>query len=507
MPNPSPTTLPENLESAHALIRELDEMLRQKATEVEQLKNRIDQLCRRLFGRSSEKVDPRQLRLAFEELEKEESLEEPIVEVDNPPPTRSRRGHARRRRFEDLPRERVINDLAEKSCEDCQRDLVKIGEDVSEKLDYVPSSVVIRETVTPKYACPSCHDGVLRAPGLPQAIERGIAGPGLLAYVVTSKYADHLPLHRLERILRRQGVEISRSTMCDWVAAASEALEPIWDELRRQVVTSDLVQSDDTPVTVLDPKVGQYRGYFWGYRNVRDGTTVFDFTEGRSREGPNTFLAGFAGHLQTDAYSGYSELWSRPNIVAVGCWSHARRKVHESLTSDAKRSSRLLAQVRRLYDVEKATSALTVEERLAARQTQSRPILEEIAALCDVYREEVVPKSPLGEALGYMTNQWKSLVRYTEDGRIPIDNNPMERELRSIAIGRKNWLFAGSPEGGRRAAILFTIMACCRREKLDPFIYLRDVLVRVATHPASQVAELTPATWKTRIHPQLTSAA
>lgn len=500
MSSPSnPIPLPADLDGAHALIRALFEQVSRSDREIEQLRHRIDQLCRRLFGRSSERVDPNQLVLAFMEASGlAAAAPEPETESAAPPAERSaRKGHGRRPRLEDLPRQTFLNDLpdAEKACAGCAVPLQEIGRDSKERLDYVPASVVILETVTPKYACPSCHEGVRKAPALPEPIEKGIAGPGLLAYVAVSKYADHLPLNRLERILKRHGVDLSRKTMCDWVRDVANAVEPIWRALHDEILESKCLQSDDTPVKVLDPGGGSFQGRFWVYRNPLTGRSVYEFTRSRRRDGPIRFLGDFRGYLQADAYSGYDEIFRRGSVVEVGCWAHARRKVHESLESDRVNATLLLALIGRLYDVERETKQASAKDRLEARRVRSVSIMKEIERLVSELAGTVLPKSPLGIALGYIRNQWGALSTYLGDGDLPIDNNGAERALRAIAVGRNNWMFAGSPDGGRRAAILFTLIECCRDAGIDPHAYLRDVLMRVATHPASRIGELTPHRW------------
>lgn len=498
----SDRALPTDIESAHAMIRSLVEQVSRADRENDLLRQRIDQLCRRLFGRSSERVDPNQLVLAFLEagaLAAKPTEAPAEVSAAKPEPApRTRKGHGRRKGFGDLPRQRFVNDLPEdqKNCGSCAVPLQKIGEDSKERLDYVPASVLILETVTPKYACPKCHDGVRKAASLPEPIEKGIAGPGLLAHVCVSKYADHLPLHRLEGILARHGVEISRKTMCDWVRDVANAIEPIWDELHRQILEAKLIQSDDTPVRVLEMKKPAFTGRFWVYRDPLTDQCVYEFTRSRERDGPIRFLGDFRGFLQADAYSGYDEVFRRGMVVEIGCWAHARRKVFESLESDRLLATTLLAEIRRLYMIEREMKTASSAERLARRQRESKPILAGIATLVEEMKGSVLPKSPLGQAIGYIRNQWSALSRYIEIGDAPIDNNGAERALRRIAVGRNNWLFAGSADGGRRGAILLTIMENCRAAGVDPHAYLRDVVMRVATHPASRVGELTPRNWK-----------
>jgi transposase len=500
---------PRDLNEALDVITTLHEQLQKSQREVELLRHRLDALCRRLFGKKSEKVDPNQLQLAFElpegmgsssgplELDSGESL--PKVKVRS-----HRRGRGRRPLPKELPRERVVIDVdeAEKTCS-CGRSKEKIGEAVSEKLEYVPSSLFVRETARPKYACPRCHNGVSVAPVPTQAVEKSIAGEGLLAHVVVSKYVDHIPLHRLEGIFARHGVEISRSTMCDWVGDVADALRPIVERMKDEITRCDYLQTDDTPVKVLAYRKEGFKGRLWVYLDPLGGQVVFDATPTHEGQGPEEFLSGFEGYLQADAYVGYDELYKRKRkrIVEVGCWAHGRRRFVDSLATDA-RAAPVVALVRKLYQKEREFSELSAVERTQKRTEHSKPILDQLDELRQELELKVLPKSPLGEALGYIRNQWKALSRFLEDGRLRIDNNAAEYQLRAIAIGRKNWLFAGSFDGARRAATLYSLVQSCRLASIDPFPYFRDVLLRVATHPQAQIGDLTPRMWAKRFTKQ-----
>jgi len=352
-------------------------------------------------------VSPDQLRLAFAQLGQEPPAapDEPI-EMDSG----ERPGLGRRRRVPPpgrrplpaaLPRHRVEIDVADadKTCA-CGQLKTRIGDSVSEKLEYVPASLRVIETARLKYACPRCHAGVVEAPAPPQAIEKSLAGEGLLAHVVVSKYVDHLPLYRLERIFLREGVDLSRTTMCGWVADIATALTPINDELRRQVTAATYLQTDDTPVTILEPSGGSRKGRLWTYLDPIARQVVFDATPTHERDGPETFLAPFAGDLQADAYTGYDALYATGRMREIGCWAHARRRFVEALTSDV-RAALMVALIKQLYDVERASADLSWEDRRAQRQIHSVPLLGTIAAERDQLTRTVLPKSPLG----YLTNQ------------------------------------------------------------------------------------------------------
>ena len=308
-----------------------------------------------------------------------------------------------------------------------------------------------------------------------------------------------MPLHRQEGIFRRHGVELPRSTTCDWMAVCAGLLEPIVKQMHRQILQSRVIQTDDTPVTVLDKVKGRYQGRLWIYLGDRDHPqVVFDFTIDRSGAGPERMLEGYQGYLQADAFSAYDRLYTDGTIVEVGCWMHARRKFFEAKASDPLRAHQALAWIRGLYAVEREakTKELDDAQRLALRQEQSRPILETIKEWLDKEVGQVLPKSPMAEAIGYALNHWKALERYLEVGFLEIDNGASERGLRPVAVGRNNWLFVGSEAGGKTAAILMSLCATCKRLGIDPLAYLRDVLERISTHPASRIAELLPDQWR-----------
>jgi transposase len=504
------------------LQTELDasrEKLRQSQLEIDKLKHRIDWLCRRLFGKSSEKVDPAQLALVFEQVAQEDAAageagaktteaDEP-VETDSGEPRRreKKKGHGRRALPANLPRRRVVIEVPaeERTCSCCQVEKTPIGEEVKETLDYEQAKITVVETVRVKLACPKCHEGVVIAPAPHAVMAKGLPEAGMLAYVGVSKYADHLPLYRLERILARSGLAISRNTLGDWIDFIADSFSSIIETIRKKILRGPIVQSDDTKVRVLGGPDGSYAGYLWCYGGLQD-EVVFDFTPGRARDGPQRFLEGFRGYLQADAYAGYDVVYATGKVVEVACWAHARRKIFEARTTDPRYADPLLGHVQALYAVEREAKGFDPDKRKALRIEKSRPLLDKIHELLLLARADVLPKSPMGEAISYALNQWAALERYLEDGRLAIDNNATERTLRGVAVGRKNWLFAGSEAGGRRAAVLYSIVESCRRQHLDPFAYIRDVLTRISTHPARDVEHLTPAGWKVAF-PELAAAA
>lgn len=493
-----PAALPDDPSLLKQIILDLLQELASKDRRQEQLRHQIEVLTRRLFGRRSEKMDPAQLTLELLGMQLEPPP--PLIEEDpqEPPPRGggSRPGHGRRRLPKDLPRKRVEHSPSEeeKTCRGCGNLMRQIGEEVREQLEFVPASFHVIEHVRAKFACRRCEEGVVTAPVPPQPIAKGLPGPGLLAQVVVSKYQDHLPLARQSGIFARYGVQLSRSTLCDWVEAAAELASPLVAVMKQELLASRLIHTDDTPVPVLDNRQEQTRtARLWVYLGDREHPhTVFDYTVDRTRDGPATFLNGFRGYLQADAYGGYDGIYSGGEVMEVGCWAHARRKFYDARSVDPGRAFTAMAFVRQLYQIEKKIREEPAEERLRLRQAHARPVLGAFALWLEQEARWVLPKSPLGEAMTYTRRQWKALERYTENADLAIDNNLAERELRRVALGRKNWMFAGSDEGGRRAAILYSLLASARRHDLDPFAYLRDLFERLPTHPPDQLTELTP---------------
>ena len=366
-----------------------------------------------------------------------------------------------------MPRQRVVHDVPpeQRLCPDCGAERRPIGEELREQLEYVPASLIVLQHVRPKYACASCAANVVIAERLPEPIEKGLPGPGLLAHVAVSKYADHLPLYRQEGIFRRHGVDLSRSTLCDWMAAAAGLLAPMVKAMLKRVLQSEVIQTDDTPVKVQDHDgEGIKTGRLWDYVAITTTASSCMTTRPTGARRPERIFKGFRGYLQADAYSAYDGLFADGSIVEVGCWMHARRKFYEARTSDPERSHLVLAWVGRLYEVEEDAKEARREHpewddatwhahRFRLRRQHSRPILEAIRDWLGAEQPEVLPKSPIGEAIGYALNHWEALIRPLEAGFLEIDNGASERALKPVAIGRKNWLFAGSDNGGKTAAV------------------------------------------------------
>jgi transposase len=502
---------PHQLPNDPAALRQMVVGLLGEAAERErklrQLQHWVEQLLRARYGPRRERVEENQLFLFAAEIMAHGGKTPPASGEAKTPPSDSkstppRPGHGRGALPKSLPRQRMVHDLGEGSrqCPQCQGDLKRIGEEVSERLEYVPASLVVIEEVCQKYACPKgCTVITAEKPVAP--VEKGLAGPGLLAQVAVSKYGDHLPLYRQADIFRRQGVELSRQTMGDWMRACAELVSPLYELMKQQVLGSKALQTDDTPVPVLDPALPRTRtGRIWTYVGD-DGHpyTVYDYTPNRSRDGPEAFLQEFRGYLQADAYSGYDHFYEDElrGIVEVACWAHVRRKFFDAQSSDLMRSTVMLAYIRLLYDIEREARDRKLDSpaRRALRQAKAKPILEDMRTYLQREQPQVLPKSPEGQAIAYTLSNWQALVRYCEDGELEIDNNGAERSLRGVAVGRKNWMFLGSDKGGRTAAVLTSLIATCKRHHMDPFAYLRDVFQRISAHPIKRLADLLPDKW------------
>ncbi len=492
----------EALLSTMAQLDATREQLAAKEHELQRVRHWLEQLLRNRYGQKRERVDENQLFLFAVELASlgQDAPPEPKSASAAPRPTPP--GHGRQRLPKSLERRRVVYDVPaeQRQCPECHSELRHIGEEVSERLEYVPASLHVIEEACQKYACAKgCT--VVTATKPPAPVEKGMAGPGLLAHVAVSKYGDHLPLHRQEAIFARQGVELSRQTMCDWMGQCAELVSPLYDLMKEGALSSKVVQTDDTPAPVLDPERTRTRtGRIWTY--VGDEAhpyTVYDYTPNRSRDGPDEFLKDFRGYLQADAYSGYDEIYkdAERGITEVACMAHARRKYFEAQSSDIMRSMVMLAYIHLLYDVEREAreGGMGPDQRRALRQARSLLILADMKAYLERERPQVLPKSPMGQAIGYTLSNWDALVRYCQDGDLEIDNNGAERSLRGVVVGRRNWTFFGSDNGGHKAAVLTSLIATCKRHHIDPFAYLRDVFARIPTHPHNRLEDLLPDRW------------
>ena len=497
------TDLPNDIPTLHRMVQQLLSNVNEQARQIVDLQTQLEWFKRHTFGRRSEKLDTNQLTL-FEGATDTEDQENASAESD---PTlidvvKKSKNHRNGRRPlpAHLPRERIEHHPPEEElvCPCCGQAKQVMGEEVTEELDYVPASFIVRQHVRLKYVCKHCQEGVVIADLPPRPIDKGRPGTGLLAHVLTSKYCDHIPLHRQEGIFKRHGVDIHRSTMCDWVRDCAHLLSPIVHYMKQMILQSKVINTDDTPVPILDGSRTQTRkGYLWAY--IADKrTVVFDYTPTHSRDGPVALLGDYGGYVQADAYQGYDAFFENGDATEVGCWAHTRRKFYDARTTDPRRAHEMLALIGKLYDIEREAkqNELDASAIKELRQQHSKPILAEIRSRLEDWSIEVLPKSPIGQAVSYARGQWKALNRYLDDGDLEPDNNLAERVLRTVAIGRRNWMFAGSDTGAQRAAVIYSLVATCKLCDIDPFAYLRDVLDRVSTHPASRIADLTPLGWK-----------
>ena len=375
----------------------------------------------------------------------------------------------------------------------------KIGEEITEELEYKPAKVYVNRYIRPKYALPA-EKGVIIGMLPARPIEKGIAGPGLLAHIAISKYVDHLPLYRQAQQFSRLGIKLPGSTIDGWVKKTAELIEPVDGLLRRRVLQSGYLMVDETPIKVQDPgiKGKNHQGYYWVYYDPLGRRIFFDYQKGRGRAGPNQILKDFKGYLQTDGYAGYNELAKREDITPVGCMAHARRYFKDAQDSDPERAKWMLHHIQLLYKIERyAREELgTHPKRLKERQNNSSIVMGIIKDWLDTESQNVLPKSPIGKAITYMLRQWSRLEIFMTNGQLEIDNNQVENAIRPIALGRKNYLFAGSHNGAKRAAALYTIMANAKLQGVDPFFYLRDILSRIQDHPYKKLDQLLPENFK-----------
>ena len=493
-------------------LTEQSDELHARSEQIEYLKQVIEKLRRTLFGRKSEKivVQLEQLELELEELETAQAAAETVaIRPEAAPAARPRRKPLP----EHLRREDITHTPAQDCCPDCGGSLKQFGADVSEQLEYVPESFKVIRHVRPKFACAAC-ERVVEAPAPSRPIEHGLPGPALLAHVLVSKYCDHQPLYRQSEIYARQGVEIERSTLAGWVGASSALLDPLVGALRQHVLAGRKIHADDTPMPVLAPGTGKTKtGRLWTY--VRDDRPAgeetapavwFAYSEDRKGEHPRTHLKNFQGALQADAYAGFHHLYDAGAIYEVACWAHTRRKFYEIHVLHASpTTTEALNRISALYAIEEEVRGKPIEIRREVRQSRARPLLDDFRTWLEKSLRQLSPKSETAGAIRYALSRWRALTRYVDDGRLEIDNNAAERALRCVALGRKNWLFAGADSGGERAAAIYSLIGSAKLNGLDPELYLHTVLARIADYPIRQIAELLP--WNMTDMPQSVSHA
>lgn len=505
--------LPDDTEALKALVRGREALIEQLVAEIARLK-------RWRFGRSAETIDAvisPQLAFAAQAMPAPTppvaAIPTPTVPITAEELTREP-AHARTRRPAralppDLPRVIRLYEPTSCACPDCGGTLRRLGEDVSEQLDFVPGYFQVIRHVRPKLSCAACTR-IVQASAPSRPIERGLPSAGLLAQVIAAKYADHCPLHRQEGIYRRSGVELPRAMLASWVGEAALLLSPLVGALARHVLSAAKIHGDDTPVPVLEPGRGRTRtGRLWAY--VRDDRPAagpdppavwYRYSPDRRGDHPQAHLKRFTGILQADGYAGFGPLYEHGQIVEAACWAHARRKYYDLYVAD--RSPSAAEAIRRiglLYAIERQIRGQLPLVRAAARQERSAPILAELRGWLAATLATTSTKSPLAGAIRYTLLRWDALTRFVTDGRIELDNNAAERAIRALVLGRKNYLFAGSDAGGERAAALYSLIGTCRLNEIDPYLYLSHVLERIGAHPINRIEALLP--W--RIAPELTA--
>jgi len=473
--------------------------IEQLAHRVEHLQQQLDQLLRQVYGTKSER-------------KKKKAGTEDNKDYINSPPAKSKTNatfstqqqttESREDAMANLPHQRIEHDISdvEKYCTVCEKALDKIGEISKKQLDYIPAQLVVNEHIRFTYACRHCHGTIHTAALPPQPIDKGLASPSLLASLLTDKYQDHLPLYRQQQRWARLGVPLSRSTLCDWVGDCAFLFELIVDQMAMDLLQRKKIHTDDTTLPIL-AKIKTHTGRLWIYLADGDNQSaiaVYDYTPTRAQTGPQLFLKDYQGYLQADAYPGYDKLYDADRIIEVACWAHARRKFHDIVcaTGQPGLADKAIDFIAELYRIEAHIKTMSFYRRKYYRRHYAKPILKKFRRWLKRSQEKTLPQSAIGKAIAYALNQWQGLNNYLREGYLEIDNNRAERAIKPLVIGRKNYLFCGSHQGGQRAATIYSLIETCKLNGINTFHYLYDVLTRIATTPASKVKELVPYNWQ-----------
>jgi len=494
------------LTQQNALIATLKESLQQQVQTNKQLEvmianlqQQVETLLRQLYGKKSERKP------------KPPAPEQGNTGGTSPsgktPKGSSSHPKGRRKLSPHLERQQVVHDLpeSEKICSQCTKPLSPMGEEISEQYEFIPAKLMVLEHIRPKYVCRPCAGNIKIGPMPYQAIDKGLAGPGLLAEVLINKYEDALPLYRQEQRWQRLGVELSRSTLCAWVAGCARLLEPLVFHMKEKALLASLkIHVDDTPEPVLTKGKGKtHTGRLWVYiggGGPAPPCTIFDYSQNRSQEVPKQFLKGYKGYLQADAYAGFDGLYVSGEIIECACLAHARRKFYE-ITQAVKApclADEAIAFIGKLYDIERHIKEFDVQQRKFYRKRYAKPILKRFKCWLNLHKEQTLPKSPIGKAISYALNHWRALCHYLREGYLDIDNNAAERAIKPLVLGRKNYLFFGSHEGGKYAAIIYSLIATCKQHGVNTYDYLKDVLARLPSQKIGKIDELLPYNWKTQ---------
>ena len=502
--------LPHDIESLRALVVTHLQTIGHQSETIARLEHNNQVLTKMIFGKKSEKRPPvgqaaLQANLFFQELAAQASrlAEQHGVAATVQVAAHTREKKGRRSTFpEHLPVVRTVSELKpdDRTC-GCGGELTEFAEEVSRELERVETTV-IHEMARKKYACSSCKQGVVTAPWRGKVIDRGMLGPGFLSHVIVERFGNHLPYFRLEGQYRAEGLDLSRSVLCESMARCAELLEPIAEQLRKEILAEPVVNTDDTPVTLAQSSAGGSRqARVWAYLDQK-GRHWYEFTESRKRDGPARVFADFTGYIQADAYSGYDRLFLPGGATEVGCWFHARRGFIKAETTDPDLSKEAIDRIRALFKIDEAAAELSDEDRALFRRQHAGPLLEQLRAWLDLTQTKVLPKSPMGQAITYAQNQWVALTRYLNDGRLEMTNNVAERAVKPFAIGRKNWLFFQREGGGKTASILMSLLMTARAADVHLGDYFKDVLLRIS-EPGTDVKSLTPHGWKERFEPEV----
>ena len=474
-------------------IAKKDQDIAEKVEDIDRLKIIVQNLQRMLFGSKKERFiakDPEQLMFSFEEFASEETLadETPVKETITYERSKKSNHAGRNKLPENL---RVVEEIIEPT--DLTEDMVKIGEEITEILEYTPAEFYKRRIIRPKYVNKKTQQiKIAELPSRP--IDKCMAGNSVLTQLFVNKYVDHLPLYRQQQIFKRADIEIAPSTIDSWVAQGADLLVPLYDRMVEYLKNQRYIQADETTLNVLDnTKKGEtHLGYLWVYHSVLTKLCVFDYQKGRGIDAPRQMLTNYRGALQTDGYKVYEHYCLHPEIKHLACWAHARRYFEKALIQDQKRASYVLGEIQKRYAIERKTADFTPEERHAVRLEEALPILNTLGKWLHRERNMVLPKSLIGKAIEYCTKLWSSLMTYLENGNYHIDNNAIENKIRPVALGRKNYLFAGSHKGANRIAMFYTFFATCKLNNVNPEKWLAKVLDVIADYPCNKVHELFP---------------